>query len=115
MRHVAVGRRSPSVISRVSAARGAGLNIARLRLTVVMQATIRQPRRRLSTADIASGYRALARSCWRRRKGGYSRRLLRRALVLTYVLPGSPVLANTCCTSLMSAAAISTSSVALPT
>jgi hypothetical protein len=60
------------------------------------------------------GYRMLARACWRRRKGGYSRRSLRRALIASYLLPGSPVLANTCCTSLMSAAATSTSSVPLP-
>lgn len=62
----------------------------------------------------ASGYRTLARNCWRRRKGGHSRRPLRRALIASYLLPGSPVLANTCCTSLMSAAATSTSSVPLP-
>jgi hypothetical protein len=79
-----------------------------------MQCRFQQPRRRFRRADIASGYRALARSCWRRRKGGISRRLIRRALIVSYWLPGSPVLANTCCTSLMSAAAISTSSVPLP-
>lgn len=61
-----------------------------------------------------SGYGVLARVHWRRRKGGYSRRPLRCALIASYVLPGSPVLANTCCTSLMSAAAISTSSIPLP-
>lgn len=79
-----------------------------------MQSLVRPLLRRLGKADFVSGYRALARSCWRRRKGGYSRRLLRRSLIASYVLPGSPVLANTCCTSLLSAAAISTSSVALP-
>ncbi len=65
-------------------------------------------------AAFAGAYRMLARSCWRRRKGGYSHRLVRRSLIASYVLPGSPVLANTCCTSLMSAAAISTSSIPFP-
>ena len=74
---------------------------------------IRIPRRRFPAADSQSGYRTLARSSWRKRKGGYSRRLLRRSLIASYLLPGSPVLANTCCTSLLCAAATSTSSVPL--
>jgi len=80
-----------------------------------MDRLVLRSRRRLSQTEFASSYRALARSCWRRRKGGYSRRLIRRSLIASYVLPGSPVLANTCCTSLMSAAAVSTSSIPLPT
>lgn len=80
-----------------------------------MQGLITRPRRPLDKAVDASSYHTLARSSWRRRKGGYSRRLLRRVWIASYVLPGSPVLANTCCTSLLSASAVSTSSVALPT
>lgn len=72
------------------------------------------PPARPRQAEFGSGYGTLARSCWRKRKGGYSRRLIRRSMIASYVLPGSPVLANTCCTSLMSAAAISTSSIPLP-
>jgi len=79
-----------------------------------MYCFVQRLRRRLSYIEFASCYHVLARSCWRRRKGGYSRRLVRRSLIASYLLPGSPVLANTCCTSLMSAAAISTSSVPLP-
>ena len=73
-----------------------------------------RPLARPPHAELASGYGTLARSSWRKRKGGYSRRLIRRSMIASYVLPGSPVLANTCCTSLMSAAAISTSSIPLP-
>lgn len=71
-------------------------------------------RRRSSAARHAGDYRTLAWTSWRRHKGGFSRRTLRRQMIATYLLPGSPVLANTCCTSLMCAAATSTSSVALP-
>ncbi|HXS28765.1 MAG TPA: hypothetical protein VN730_13965 [Steroidobacteraceae bacterium] len=79
-----------------------------------MNSLVQRPRRRLRHIELASAYRALERSCWFRRKGGYCRRLVRRTLVASYLLPGSPVLANTCCTSLRSAAAISTSSVPFP-
>lgn len=60
-------------------------------------------------------FQLLARSVWRRCKGGYVRRPVRRLLIAMYRLPGSPVVANTCCSgALMSAASSSVSSVPLP-
>jgi hypothetical protein len=69
-----------------------------------------------STA-VASRYTALqllVRSLWRRRKGGYVRRLIVRITVALYNLQHSPVLNNTSCKALLGAGGLSTSSVPFP-
>ena len=75
-------------------------------------ATVRVKNNRHSIA----GFHALAPDAWRRRKGGFVRRVVRRILVAIYRLAGSPVVSNTCCTgSLMSGGSSSASSIPLPT
>ena len=58
----------------------------------------------------------LASTTWRKRKGGYARRIARRILIAIYRLTGSPVLSNTSCSgALMNAGASSAAaSIALP-
>ena len=61
------------------------------------------------------GFQLLARNVWRRGKGGYIRRAVRRLLIAIYRLAGRPVLPNSCCTgALMSAAGSCASSIPLP-
>jgi hypothetical protein len=76
------------------------------------RATLRVKNNRHSIA----GFHALAPDAWRKRKGGFVRRVVRRILIANYRLAGSPVVANTCCTgSLMSSGSSSASSIPLPT
>jgi hypothetical protein len=60
-------------------------------------------------------YQLLSRMSWRRHKGGHSRRAPRRMGPAVYSLAASPMLQNTCCTSLLGAASTTSSSVPTPT
>lgn len=63
-----------------------------------------------------AGFHWLARTVWRKRKGGHARRILRRLLVAIYRVSGSPVLPNTSCSgAVMSAGGSCASAIALPT
>jgi hypothetical protein len=60
-------------------------------------------------------YQLLSRMSWRRHKGGHSRRAPRRVGPAIYSLAASPMLQNTCCTSLLGAPSTTSSSVPTPT
>jgi hypothetical protein len=61
------------------------------------------------------GFHTLSRQLWRKRKGGYTRRMVRRLLIAIYHLVGSPVVANTSCSgALLSGGSSASLSISLP-
>ncbi len=51
---------------------------------------------------------------WRKRKGGYTRRIARRILIAIYQLAGSPVLSNTSCSGALMNAGASSAAASIP-
>jgi hypothetical protein len=67
-----------------------------------------------AAGSLRAAFHTLARNLWRKRKGRHVWRMLRRPVIAVYRLPGCPLLANTCCTSLLGSGSASRSSIAFP-
>ncbi len=63
---------------------------------------------------VHQAYHVLERVRWRRRKGRYVLRSVRRLSVAVYRLPSAPMLANTSCKAMTGAVGTSASSIPLP-